>query len=206
MDTKLRPIVKPVPLLDLRPTQLTVGLREVATRRKLFRQRKDKSAARFLGRHMIPVIMGPANRPYLIDNHHLARALYEEGVEQVLILVIADLRKLEPDAFWFVMDNRGWLHPYDARGRRRSHEDLASSVKGLKDDPFRSLAGELRRAGGYAKDTIPFTEFLWADFLRRHLRRKTVEREFGRALREALRLARSDAADYLPGWAGPNDS
>ena len=40
-------------------------------------------------------------------------------------------------------------------------------MKDLVDDPFRSLAGELRRVGGYAKDTTPFSEFLWADFLRR---------------------------------------
>jgi hypothetical protein len=71
-------------------------------------------------------------------------------------LVIADLRKLDAAAFWFVMDNRGWLHLYDERGRRRTHEDLPSSVKGLRDDPFRTLAGELRRSGGFAKETIPF--------------------------------------------------
>src|SRR3974377_1798791 len=40
------------------------------------------------------------------------------------------------------------------------------------DDPFRSLAGELRRAGGFAKDTTPFSEFLWPDFLRRQMSRK----------------------------------
>jgi len=27
---------------------------------------------------------------------------------------------------------------------------------------FRSLAGELRRTGGFAKDTTPFSEFLWS--------------------------------------------
>src|SRR5436305_4773273 len=30
------------------------------------------------------------------------------------------------------------------------------------DDPYRSLAGEVRRAGGYAKEATPFSEFLWA--------------------------------------------
>jgi hypothetical protein len=43
-------------------------------------------------------------------------------------------------------------------------KDLPKTVAGLIDDPFRSLAGELRRAGGFAKDTTPFSEFLWADF------------------------------------------
>jgi hypothetical protein len=203
MDTKLRPLVKPVLISALRPTQITVGLGEVAERRSRWREQQGKRAARYLGKHMIPVILGPRGDPYLIDNHHLARALYDEGVKSVLILVIADLRKLDAAAFWFVMDNRGWLHPYDERGRRRTHEDLPSSVKGLRDDPFRTLAGQLRRSGGFAKETIPFAEFLWADFLRRRIKRKLVDKNFRRALKEALRLAKTGVADYLPGWCGP---
>jgi len=80
----------------------------------------------------------------------------------------------------------------------------STEVAELVDDPFRSLAGELRRAGGFAKDTTPFSEFLWADFLRRRMKRKDVERDFERAVEEALDLAKSDAADYLPGWCGPS--
>jgi hypothetical protein len=76
-------------------------------------------------------------------------------------------------------------------------------VTGLVDDPFSSLAGELRRAGGYAKDTAPFSEFLWADLLRRRMKRKLVERDFERALEKALQLAKSKDANYLPGWCGP---
>jgi hypothetical protein len=65
------------------------------------------------------------------------------------------------------------------------------------------LAGELRLQGGYAKDTTPFSEFLWADFLRHRLGRKRVENSWEAALAEALILARSKDADYLPGWCGP---
>ena len=73
----------------------------------------------------------------------------------------------------------------------------------LKDDPFRSLAGELRRAGGFAKDTTPFSEFLWADFLRRRLARKMVEADFAKAMEKGLDLAKGQDAIYLPGWCGP---
>ena len=45
------------------------------------------------------------------------------------------------------------------QGRRRHYKDIPKSVTGLVDDPFRSLAGELRRVGGFAKDTTPFSEF-----------------------------------------------
>jgi hypothetical protein len=79
-------------------------------------------------------------------------------------------------------------------------------VDGMIDDPFRSLAGELRRLGGYSKETVPYSEFLWADFLRRRMKVKDVEKDFNSASEQALKLARSGDADYLPGWCGPTHS
>jgi hypothetical protein len=139
----------------------------------------------------------------VVDHHHLARALHEEGVNEVAVTTIANLSKLDGDVFWVVMDNRSWLHPFDDKGRRCPYQDIPKSITGMVDDPFRSLAGELRRAGGFAKDTTPFSEFLWADFLRRRLKRKTVEQDFEAAVEKALELAKSLDADYLPGWCGP---
>jgi hypothetical protein len=197
------PVLTPVAIGELRPTQITVGMREVAAKRQHWREIAAKKDAKFLGKHMIPVILGPKHRHYVIDHHHLARALHDEGVEAVAVAVVANLSKLDTDAFWTVMDNRNWMHPFDAEGRRRAYEDLPKSVAKLIDDPFRSLAGELRRAGGFAKDTTPFSEFLWADFLRRRIKRKLVESDFARTLDKALQLAKSSDADYLPGWCGP---
>jgi hypothetical protein len=196
------PILHPVPIDELRPTQITVGLREVVARRKAWRTKEDKKAGEYLGHHMIPVILGPKDRHYVIDHHHLARALHEEGVKSVLVTVIANLSRLDIDCFWFVMDSHNWMHPFDDEGRRQSYERIPKSVDKLVDDPFRSLAGELRRVGGFAKDTTPFSEFLWADFLRRRLRRKAVEKDFDDALEEALKLAKTEEAGYLPGWCG----
>jgi hypothetical protein len=153
--------------------------------------------------NVIPVVLGPNAEHYVIDHHHLARALWEENVQDVLVTVVADLKKLDMDAFWVVLDNKSWMHPFDDHGRRRDYGAIPKSVRELVDDPFRSLAGELRRAGGYAKDTTPFSEFLWADFLRRRLKRKMVEDVFADALAAALQLARTPDADYLPGWCGP---
>ncbi len=203
MASLREPVLHTVAIGDLQPTQITVGMREVEARRKAWRNKGDGKAAEFLGRHLIPVILGPKHRHFVIDHHHLARALHEEGVASLLVTIVADLHRLDPDAFWFVLDNRNWMHPFDDRGRRRGYEDIPSSVKDLVDDPFRSLAGELRHVGGFAKDTTPFSEFLWADFLRRRLKRKLVEADFNAALEQALELARSEDAAYLPGWCGP---
>ena len=203
MTTVREPSLNPVKIADLQPTQITVGMREVKAKRKRWREEGPKKDAEFLGRHMIPVVLGPKDRHYVIDHHHLARALHDEGVKDVLVIVVANLSRLERDAFWFVLDNRSWMHPFDDEGRRRHYKDIPKSVADLVDDPFRSLAGELRRAGGFAKDTTPFSEFLWADFLRRRIKRKAVESDFSRALEKALQLAKSKDANYLPGWCGP---
>jgi len=199
------PTLTLVPIRELRPTQITVGLREVEIMRKRWRARSLERNAAFLGRHMVPVVLGPKKRHYIIDHHHLCRALLEEGQDDVLVTVMAKLAGLDRDEFWFVLDNQGWMHPFDEAGKRRRHGDLPKSVAALRDDPFSSLAGELRRIGGFAKNTTPFSEFLWADFLRRHIPRKTVENHFSKALEKALALAKSHDAIYLPGWCGPAD-
>ena len=200
--TTREPILHPTKIVDLRPTQITVGMREVQTKRAHWRRIRDEKGSEFLGKHMIPVVLGPKERPYVIDHHHLARALHDDKVKDVLVTVMQDLSKLDRDAFWIVLDNRGWMHPFDDQGRRRPYEDIPTGIADLVDDPFRSLAGELRRVGGFAKDTTPFSEFLWADFLRRRMKRKTVEADFGTALDAALGLAKSEDANYLPGWCG----
>jgi hypothetical protein len=198
------PVLIPVAITDLRPTQITVGMREVNAKRKAWRETSNKKGEKFLGKHMIPVILGPKGRHYVIDHHHLARALHEEGVKDVAVTTVANLSNLEIDSFWFVMDNRNWMHPFDDQGRRREYRDIPKSVTEMVDDPFRSLAGELRRLGGFAKDTTPFSEFIWADFLRRRLKRKSVDKDFNGALEQALELAKSEDAGYLPGWCGPS--
>ncbi|RDJ23028.1 chromosome partitioning protein ParB [Bosea caraganae] len=199
------PLLKPTAITELRPTQISVGMREVADKRAHWRDESAQKESEYLGRHMIPVVLGPKGRPYLIDHHHLALALHLEGEKHVLTTVVSDLSRLDREAFWIYLDSRGWMHPFDAKGRRRSYEDLPNSISDMVDDPYRSLAGALRRAGGFAKDTTPFSEFLWADFLRRRIKPAAIKRDFDKALDRAIAEAKTQAADYLPGWSGPSD-
>lgn len=203
-DPRLHPLL----ISELRPTQMTIGFREVRRKQSDWLQingKSSKKSADFLGSHMIPVVLGPKKRHYVIDHHHLARALSDEGVSRVLVTVVANLSVLDKDAFFVVLDNRGWLHPFDARGRRRPYNDMPKSIAKLQDDPYRSLAGELRAVGGYAKSSTPFSEFLWADYMRRRVPLAMVEKQFEKALEQAMTLARGREANYLPGWCGPNN-
>lgn len=201
----LQPLLHPVDLAELRPTQMTIGLAEVARKRREWAMREPEDKPDFLGRHMIPVVIGPKDRRWLIDHHHLARALHDEGVTQVLVSVVANLSHLKGEAFLTFMDNRNWLHPFDEEGRRRDYDAIPHHIAKLKDDPFRSLAGAVRRAGGYAKADTPYAEFLWADYLRRKIKRSKVTENIDGATMKALGLARAPDAAHLPGWAGAHD-
>ena len=44
------PILKPVAIADLRPTQMTVGIREVKEKRKRWSDESKKKGAEFLGK------------------------------------------------------------------------------------------------------------------------------------------------------------
>jgi hypothetical protein len=198
------PILHPVALADLKPTQITVGMYEVKQKRERWRKLTENKGGDFLGRHMIPTVLGPKGRHYMIDNHHLARAMWDEKVEKVLVTVQADLSALSKISFWRYLDNRALCHPYNDEGHRVDFDGIPGSIDKLVDDPYRSLAGNLRHVGGYSKDLTPFSEFLWADFLRNRVKRKTIDKDFDAALDKALTLAKSQDASYLPGWCGPD--
>lgn len=194
-----------VAIETLRPTQMTIGLREVGMKRQQWQNIRKKKGADFLGHHMVPVVVGPKERLFLVDHHHLVRALHEESVAHVLTSVVADLSHLDKDEFWSVMDHRNLIYPFDRDGERQRPDKIPKQIQHLEDDPFRSLAGAVRMAGGFAKVAVPFSEFAWADFFRRRLNRDFVRDSFEHALAEALVLARGSAARHLPGWCGEEE-
>lgn len=200
MSDTSREDCKIIPIADLVPTQVTVGMREVDIKRRRWQERSGSEAADFINRHPLPVILGPHARPYLIDRHHLALALQCEGIVQLPVTIVANMSALGFEEFWATLEDYSLTHPFDDGGRRCSYEDMPPSVDRLIDDPYRSLAGALKRAGGYAKDKTPFSEFRWADFLRCRIPRELTERNFGRALVLAMSLAQTSEAAALPGW------
>jgi hypothetical protein len=194
--------LKTVQLADLRPTQLTVGYREVNAKRTHWTSLGKKERAAAIDSHWFPAVLGPKGRYYVVDHHHLGLAWLHEGVDAAKVTVLKDLSWLEPDIFWRMMEHNQWVHPFNAAGQRRDFDDLPKQLSGLEDDPYRSLAGELRGAGGFAKDTTPFSEFLWADYLRRKVPEARVRKDFDKALADALAMAHDPDARYLPGWSG----
>lgn len=202
MHTAHPPQLTGAKLLALRPTQLTVGYREVTEKRAQWKKLTQKALRDALDSHFFPAVVGPEGEHYVIDHHHLGLALLEQGVKNVHLMVVEDLSWIEPHLFWRVMEHHQWVHPFDTQGMRQPYDALPKTLAGLVDDPYRSLAGDLRHEGGFAKDATPFSEFLWADFLRGRIALELVEQRYDKALSRALKLSRTQQARYLPGWAG----
>src|SRR5262249_23245647 len=106
MPYSREPRLHPVPMTALRPTQITVGMREVKSKRKAWREHPNHKKADFLGKHVIPVVWGPKEDYYVVDHHHLCLALHQEDVKEVATTIMADLRRLPREAFWIYLDNR----------------------------------------------------------------------------------------------------
>lgn len=178
----------------IRPTQMTVGYREVAEKRRRWRASRNTGSSKRSDRRAVPVVVGPDLAHYALDRHHWLCALTAEGVKDAPIYVVADLREVGTSRFWSELDRRGWCRPFDAQGRRQDYSEIPSSMSALNDDPFRSLASALRRAGGYTKNDTLFSEFAWADYLRQFMQVKDVDDDFDAALQAALALSRTVAS------------
>ncbi len=201
MTTRHQHLFK-VELHKLRPTQLTVGYAEVQAKRGLWTGMAKARRQEFLKNHWFPAVLGPGNNHYIVDHHHLGLALLEEKVTSSYVVLLKDLSMIDKDEFWTLMDHHQWVHPYDAKGKRRAVTDLPKALTDLLDDPYRSLAGEVRHAGGFPKDATPFAEFLWADFFRRRIKLSQLKRDPAACLVQAIALCHSLEAAHLPGWSG----
>jgi hypothetical protein len=184
----------------LRPTQITVGMIEVEDKLEHIRKLSEKQVKDFLHERPIPAVFGPEGKLYLTDHHHLGRALADAGIEHGFFLVEADFSLLAHDRFWTTMHANAWVHPIDEHGKHCSVGAIPHHLEELRDDPYRSLAGYVRDAGGYEKTPTAFAEFAWADFFRPRVKIGWTRAEFCEAVKQGLALAGSPLASKLPGY------
>lgn len=158
------PKIKQTKLEKIRPTQMSVGFVEVAKKRRAWAQVAKGDRIALLLDHAFPAVLGPGDRYFATDHHHLGRALLDEKVDSVFVSEARDFSALVLDEFWVVMDHLQWAHPYDALGVRQPFDAMPRKLSKLADDPYRGLAAQVRDAGGYAKDGglrgVPLGRFL----------------------------------------------
>jgi hypothetical protein len=194
------PKLQHAPLISLCPTQLTVGFLEVDAKKKKLQTLSPKDQTDFLAAHPMPVVLGPGQRMYITDHHHLARAAYDLKIQQACFEVEGDLSTLAQDIFWIQMDKESWVHPLDQHGVRHRYESIPKTLDKLVDDVYRSVAGFVRDAGGYDKTHTAFAEFIWADFFRRNIAVEDVLENFAGAVKQGQLLARGPLAKRIPGY------
>jgi len=185
----------------LRPTQFAVGYREVDERAKQIAQKSPTKLKAYVEEHLPLIVIGPDDQPYLIDGHHLARALLKARINSVEVRVVANWRHVSPAEFWTQMKEHGWVYLYGNRGQGPLEvEKLPKTVAELTDDPYRALAWAVRKQGGLDKTNGSFDEFKWANFFRSRVPIGSQPGDFERAVKAALKISHSPEAKDLPGY------
>lgn len=179
-------------ILKLRPTQFSIGLEEVDAKVHKLLKMTVRQRKKFQEDKSIPCVLGPGKELFMVDHHHAARACWEVGLKKVNVKVIADFSKMSVAKFWHTMVEKKWVYLYDQFGTFRNfqHDMLPQDVRGLADNPYRSLAWAVKEAGGFAKSEVPFFEFKWANLFREKIEVKLVRNDFDLATRKAIKLAK----------------
>lgn len=188
-------------VLSLRPTQFALGMKEVEAKVKKLKKMTPKQRKRYLSDRPVQVVVGPNDIHYIIDHHHLVRSCWEAGIKKVPIDVKSDLSQLGEKDFWHVMQASHWMHPFDQFGAGGYKPKLFPlDVRGMADDPYRSLAWAVREAGGFEKVFVPFSEFKWANYFRKKIDIEDIRYAFEAALKKALKVSKNKSASSLPGY------
>ena len=194
--------MKTVKIDELRPTQLTHGLREIHRKIQFYESLSGHDLEMAIAEKPVPVVLGPDGSPFAIDHHHVATALWHIGIKAMPAVLVADFSSLSFPEFWLSMENRRWTYPYDAKGQRKSFSDMPMHIWDLADDEYRSLAASVRDAGGYEKTPVPLRRIQMGGPVSGQLPYPGNDEEFALAQRQALKLAKSQVAAGLPGYVG----
>jgi hypothetical protein len=193
-------------ILHLRPTQFAVGMLEVQAKIDELKSLSKADRKKSFRKMPIPVVVAPTGELFIIDHHHHVLAAWTMGCHKVPVKVAEDFSKtrISYARFWSQMRLRHWTHLYDQFGKGpQDPMYLPKDIRGMSDDPYRSLAWLVREMKGFEKSDKPFAEFNWAELFREHrLLREEFELDFKAASKKARRLARSRAARKLPGYLG----
>jgi hypothetical protein len=189
-------------ITQLHPTQGGVGQIQVDNTQAELAGKSAQQLDKLMKKKEIPVVIAPDGGYWLVDRHHLTKALWQQGVKQARVKVIGRLQ--DKTHFWSQMQNHHWAWLKDEKGQPLTPEQLPSQIGELPDYPYRTLAGLLQDAGYFSKqDQVYFVEFAWASWLGQQMDWLPVnEANLADRLAQAKRLACNDKAKALPGYPG----
>lgn len=195
-------------VLDLKPTQFAVGMLEIDEKIELVRGFSKKQRRDYVDEHPVPVVVSPHGELYVVDHHHFLCVCYHVGISKVRVTVAQDFSrsKMSYAKFWRWMQKTRNSYPFCQFGEGpRKALYLPRDIRGLSDDPYRSIAWFVRKAGAFENSDKNFAEFKWANFFRdRGLLDRHGPLGMPQALKKAVKLAQSPAAKGLPGFGKLN--
>jgi hypothetical protein len=195
-------------ILKLKPTQFAIGMLEVDEKIKMVRSYRKREMRDFLDENSVPVVVGPDGGLYVVDHHHFLAVCYYVGIKKVRVRVVKDLSKknMSYTQFWKWMFKTRNAYPFCQFGEGpRKAIYLPKDIRGLADDPYRSVAWFVRKAGAFENSEKHFAEFKWANFFRsKRLFDRHGMAGMPRALKRAAILAQSAEAAGLPGYGKLN--
>lgn len=194
-----------IALLDLKPAQIAIGLLEVESRMKDYAHMSKEAFQDYSGQHPVPVVKSSQGY-YIIDHHHLCRAFHELGHHHVHTDTRADFSGHDLPGFWEMMEARSWVLPQDQFGVRHPYRHLPIDIRGMADDPYRSLVWRLKERGCWTKVSVPFAEFKVANFFRDKVEIWNTKASFDLAVEAAIALLKAMPQDQLiqvPGLSRP---
>jgi len=194
-----------IPGAEVRPTQAAFGARALEEKVKGMAKLSKDELKDALEHDPIPVVSAPDGRLYMIDHHHQALAAIDPrvGRKNAFFFLHTDLSKAPGgmDEFWAELKRRHWVREFDHLGRPiKIPRGLPTTIFGMLDDPFRSLAWFVRKMGGYRKSNVEYAEFLWADFFRPRVDLGKTDADFLEATKKSEKMAHFPEANTLPGW------
>ena len=195
-------------ILDLKPTQFAVGMLEIDEKIKIVQGYGNRQRRDYIDDNPVPVVIGPHRDLYIVDHHHFLSVCYHVGIKKVRITPIKNMSRsgMTYGEFWKWMAKNRSVYPFCQFGEGpRKPLYLPKDIRGLADDPYRSLAWFVRKAGAFENSDRNFAEFQWANFFRsKGLLDRHGPRGMPAALIKAAALAQSPEAKHLPGFGKLN--
>lgn len=193
-----------VKVKDIHPLQFAYGEYNVQEKISDLKSVGEKKQEKFLKENRINVVISPKGEIYLVDGHHHTLAADRLGVKNMYAEVLKNFEGKSQSEFEQELKDRKWVRLSSATGEAREFKDLPTNIKGLKDDPYRSLAWALVSSDAVEKTKVPFSEFIWADYLRTRINPWRSKEEWREAVKAAMQLALDPTGDDLPGKIKPD--
>ena len=205
-------------LVTLKPLQKPIGIRNVIDKAEKLHDLNREEYEEELIKNPLPLLIG-LNQLHILDHHHFGSAieydLDKNRVEQhhVGVSIIHDnWNQLNKKNFVSRLIEKHYFYNRDENDKLITFDDLPNDLSEMKDDPYRSVAGDLRRMGGYDKKPDQFfLEFKWAHFLRNlkgeyAITPKDLIDDYEKAVKKAYKISQSEIAAHMPGFNGCNNS